>query len=112
MIEGAFSHHCADCSFQIDFLSPAQAGPVLLLLPRVTKALLTLRIKSAFAPCGATCWKKNICYLFRVGRDDGDGIFAVGLAPQNIVTTVTYRHAFGCSNFRQTVRPSCVRLLS
>ena len=44
--------------------------------------------------------------------DDGDGIFAVGLAPQNIVTTVTYRHAFGCSNVRQTVRPSCVRLLS
>ena len=37
MIEGAFSYQCADCSFQIHSLSPAQAGTVLLLLPRVTQ---------------------------------------------------------------------------
>ena len=37
VIEGTLPHHCADCSFQIHSLSPAQAGPVLLLLPRVTQ---------------------------------------------------------------------------
>ena len=44
MIEGAFSHHCTDCPFQIHSLSPAQAGTVLLLLPRVNqKRLCALR---------------------------------------------------------------------
>ena len=37
VIEGTLPHHCADCSFQIHSLSPAQAGTVLLLLPRVTQ---------------------------------------------------------------------------
>ena len=111
MIEGAFSHHCTDCPFQIPPYLRRKGTSSVTLAKSNTKALLTLRIKAPLRPAGYLL-EKNICYRFRVGRDDGDGIFAVWLAPQNIVTTVTYRHAFGCSNVRQTVRPSCVRLLS
>lgn len=54
MIEGAFPNHSADCPFQnLSFLRRKPAGSVTLAKSN-TKALLTLRIKSAFAPCGAT----------------------------------------------------------
>ena len=54
MIEGAFPNHSADRPFQnFSFLRRKPAGSVTLAKSN-SKALLTLRIKSAFAPCGAT----------------------------------------------------------
>ena len=67
MIEGAFPNHSADRPFQnLSFLRRKPAGSVTLAKSNA-KALLTLRIKSAFAPCGAT-WLKKQSPVFKKAR--------------------------------------------
>lgn len=67
MIEGAFPNHSADCPFQnFSFLRRKPASSVTLVKSNA-KALLTLRIKSAFAPCGAT-WLKKQSPVFKEAR--------------------------------------------
>lgn len=50
---------------------------------------------------------------FRVGRDDGDGLFETAPTVKNIDTTVTIVTLYSVgSKWSFTFRPLCVRLLS
>lgn len=90
MIQAPFSNHDADCSLHgLSFLLSAsirQMPGFVTFVKSNAKALLTLRIKSAFAPYGVESCLRTAP---RDGRVDGDDVFDTAPTPKNIDTTVT-----------------------